>query len=441
MDGGGRERRARSKKRFFCKIFLMICGSFVIHRRAIFERANAVRTKMRAATTLLTPAGALSMRTTSRRSALETRGRRASASRLEDMWPTKGSKTMAAEASKTMAARSARGMMFESFKKFDERYHLHAFHESRQSGDIRLILMRHGASSWEDYAFADKMRPIATLGKIQAQSVASDIRTVGWIPDVIVSSDATRCLETLDAMSGFEARISRARMLLAPELYDKTHGDDEISADFAEKVIVTEVLRAVGEDDPPRTVMCCGHNFGFQFAAQKLCDSEIFLDLANAILLRAPGATRSKIRAYGVSVESYTGDWNPRIIGKDFEYQFLKVFDMFTIGIYVATLPYEGVVSKRDVHPNPWKAAFDNHLWEVAHVLNPHIDPTDDELITQVTLKILGDLVEAGLSPNKILDKMQSNTRTIEKKVISRKQSLSANQKRIRNHKYVNGVR
>ncbi|KAF2311927.1 hypothetical protein GH714_027427 [Hevea brasiliensis] len=64
----------------------------------------------------------------------------------------------------------------------------------------RLILLRHAKSSWDNPSLRDHDRPLSKAGKDDAVQVSQKLQQLGWIPQLILSSDATRTRETLKIM-------------------------------------------------------------------------------------------------------------------------------------------------------------------------------------------------------------------------------------------------
>lgn len=76
----------------------------------------------------------------------------------------------------------------------------------------RLILLRHAKSSWEDRSLRDHDRPLSKAGQADAIRVSHKLQQLGWIPEIILSSDALRTRQTLkimqDQVQGFlEAEV------------------------------------------------------------------------------------------------------------------------------------------------------------------------------------------------------------------------------------------
>lgn len=75
----------------------------------------------------------------------------------------------------------------------------------------RLLLIRHGKSSWKDRELSDLQRPLKKRGKRNAVEMAKRLQKQGVEPDRVFCSPANRTTETLRIMSkttGFGARNS-----------------------------------------------------------------------------------------------------------------------------------------------------------------------------------------------------------------------------------------
>lgn len=133
----------------------------------------------------------------------------------------------------------------------------------------RLILMRHAKSAWDTEAPNDHARPLSGRGRADAPKVAARLAALGWVPELVLSSDAVRTRETWARMaSAFrspEVRWSR-------RLYGAGVGavQDEVAT----------VGAAVG------TVLLLGHNPGWEGVLAFLSGRSLELTTANAALLR-----------------------------------------------------------------------------------------------------------------------------------------------------------
>lgn len=107
-----------------------------------------------------------------------------------------------------------------------------------------LLLLRHAKSSRKDPRLADHDRPLNKRGKQDAPRMGRFLRAEGLVPDLIISSTATRALATAEAVaraSGYPGEIQAVR-----ELY------------LADSATYLSVLAAV--PDECRSVLVVGHN-------------------------------------------------------------------------------------------------------------------------------------------------------------------------------------
>ena len=65
----------------------------------------------------------------------------------------------------------------------------------------RLILIRHAKSSWSSGAADDQSRPLNDRGRAAAAKVGGWLEAQGYAPDTVLSSNATRCAETWEAIA------------------------------------------------------------------------------------------------------------------------------------------------------------------------------------------------------------------------------------------------
>ena len=82
---------------------------------------------------------------------------------------------------------------------------------------MRLWLLRHAKSSWEDTGIPDEERPLAPRGQQAADRMRDYLVAEGIEPQLVLCSSAVRARETL-------ARVlpglgSELQMLIEPELY------------------------------------------------------------------------------------------------------------------------------------------------------------------------------------------------------------------------------
>lgn len=119
----------------------------------------------------------------------------------------------------------------------------------------RLLLLRHGKSSWDDPDLADVDRPLARRGEKATPRVARYMAQNGLIPDLVLCSVAARAIETWQLVSpelGPDGRVKFER-----GLYGTTAGR------------LLDRLRRLR--DGPTTLMLLGHNPEIAALAARLC--------------------------------------------------------------------------------------------------------------------------------------------------------------------------
>lgn len=63
------------------------------------------------------------------------------------------------------------------------------------SSPRRLLLMRHAKAAYPDHC-SDHQRPLAGRGRKDSPMVGEWLSEVGWVPDLVICSDAARTVET-----------------------------------------------------------------------------------------------------------------------------------------------------------------------------------------------------------------------------------------------------
>lgn len=139
----------------------------------------------------------------------------------------------------------------------------------------RLIVMRHAKSSWKDGSLLDHQRPLNKRGRSDAPRVAKGLVSLGWVPDLVVSSDSQRTRETWAAM----ARVFNRPI---PTVFTELlyHGGMGIT-------------RQVLANQPAnhRCILILGHNPGWDHVVRFLSGEPVAMTTANAALLMGKGAT------------------------------------------------------------------------------------------------------------------------------------------------------
>ncbi len=121
---------------------------------------------------------------------------------------------------------------------------------------LRLVLTRHAKSSWDAPAEDDHARPLNDRGRTSADALGVWLGDNGYVPDLVLSSDALRTRETwMRLATGLAAQ---PEIVWTPDLY------------LAGPGTMLQVLRRV---QSAATVLMLGHNPGIaQFAAALVAD-------------------------------------------------------------------------------------------------------------------------------------------------------------------------
>lgn len=146
----------------------------------------------------------------------------------------------------------------------------------------RLILLRHAESSWNDFSLRDHDRPLSKTGRADAVNVSQQLHKLGWIPELILCSDAWRTRETLSIMQEQVESFLQAAVHFIPSFYSVAAMDGQTAGHLQ------QMICKLSRDDI-LTVMCMGHNKGWEEAASMFTGSEVELQTCNAALLEATG--------------------------------------------------------------------------------------------------------------------------------------------------------
>jgi phosphohistidine phosphatase SixA len=162
----------------------------------------------------------------------------------------------------------------------------------------RLVLLRHAKSSYTSWAFSesdeggkvdstkkeeddedefdlpDKFRSIALRGRRGASAVASNFieEFPEFIPDIVITSDATRCLDTLETFVAAASEFGCASVVLAPEFYEVSHGSD-VKAKRIKKIVTKKIKRETELRPQTVNVMLVGHNMGWENLVRLLANT------------------------------------------------------------------------------------------------------------------------------------------------------------------------
>ncbi len=116
----------------------------------------------------------------------------------------------------------------------------------------RLILIRHAKSGWDDPMADDHDRTLTARGRKAATAIGEWLLEKGYVPDIVISSDAARTRETAQyLLAAFDVPPP---VQFAPMLY---HASPDTVLDFATR-----------PSEP--TIAIIGHNPGIGMAAHAL---------------------------------------------------------------------------------------------------------------------------------------------------------------------------
>lgn len=151
----------------------------------------------------------------------------------------------------------------------------------------RLIMLRH-ADSESGVTVRDHERPISELGKEGARAVATKLKQMGWMPDLILASNSRRTQQTLEEMSKSCGDLSGVNVQFLGSLYTVAALDGQTRSHLQECIL--DVV-----NEAHHTVMCIGHNKGWEEAATSFAKTAVKLGNASAALLQIPGSSWSEV--------------------------------------------------------------------------------------------------------------------------------------------------
>jgi phosphohistidine phosphatase len=136
----------------------------------------------------------------------------------------------------------------------------------------RLILLRHAKSAWDTGASSDHDRPLSARGRQDAPVIGRWLRQAGWIPEVVLSSTATRTRQTWATMAPHLAPDAAVTFL--PKLY----------------LSGVRTVRPILAEQTAQTVLLIGHNPGWEDIASTLSGQDVEMTTCNAALLTSDAA-------------------------------------------------------------------------------------------------------------------------------------------------------
>ena len=120
---------------------------------------------------------------------------------------------------------------------------------------LKLLLLRHAKSSWDNLDHSDHQRPLSPRGLKAAPEMGKYIVKQGIIPELVLSSTATRARQTTQLASGKFKRQVETRFL--DDLYN-----------FSGFHTPLNIIRDQGDQQSP--LMVVGHNPTMEILAAEL---------------------------------------------------------------------------------------------------------------------------------------------------------------------------
>jgi len=124
-----------------------------------------------------------------------------------------------------------------------------------------LVLIRHSKSDWSDPTLTDIERPLNKRGKRDAPFMAKILKEKGVYPDLIITSPATRALQTLEYFLD-EFKYNKSKVMVRDEIYSMG------------ATAIRKLLSNI--DDNHNTVFLIGHNPDITSLGNQL--SDMFID-------------------------------------------------------------------------------------------------------------------------------------------------------------------
>lgn len=164
----------------------------------------------------------------------------------------------------------------------------------------RIILYRHAKSAWDDPDLDDFDRGLAPRGTKAAPKMGAWMRGEGYVPTLILCSDAVRTRATLTLTLDAMKPDPRPEIVFDHALY------------LASSARIVETIREAA--DTHETVMVIGHNPGLHGAALELARGGPKQDIrrlamkfptACAAILRADGPNWSDVHAGTCTLERF----------------------------------------------------------------------------------------------------------------------------------------
>ena len=124
----------------------------------------------------------------------------------------------------------------------------------------KLILIRHAKSSWDDSSLNDFDRPLNKRGFENSPMMGQRLANNNFNADTIISSPAVRAIITVELIAN-EIGFDKNKIQQVPAIY--------------EAGLDTLVNIVTGIDDNYQDVILVGHNPGFTWLCNYLCNAQL----------------------------------------------------------------------------------------------------------------------------------------------------------------------
>lgn len=131
----------------------------------------------------------------------------------------------------------------------------------------------------------DHEQPITDVGMASAKRVAEKMKSLGWIPDIVMSSNSLRSKQTFEGMKSVIEEMNMADLHFLGSLYTQSQLDGHTLPHLI------QLLCVEASDQDHSCALCLGHNKGWEEAASTLAMDTIHLNNGDAALFEATGGS------------------------------------------------------------------------------------------------------------------------------------------------------
>lgn len=149
-------------------------------------------------------------------------------------------------------------------------------------GPPRLVLLRHGESVEDAPALLDHQRPLTEAGRAACRELGVRLARTGVTPSVVLCSDTLRARQTLEAL-----QLGAVHTRFLGSLYVIAAMDGETVPHLQE--IIAQELESLNATlrRHTDTILCIGHNRGWEEAASALSGTAVRLSSPSAAVLQS----------------------------------------------------------------------------------------------------------------------------------------------------------